>query len=65
MNEILKYISAAVFGGGVAYGALRQEIASLKESVKLYQPYGERLAAIESKIDLLISLKRNNETYLN
>ena len=52
--EILKFIGAAIFGGGVAYGAFRTEIGSLKEAVKLYQPYGERLAAIEAKIDILI-----------
>jgi hypothetical protein len=54
MMEILKFIAAAVFGGGVAYGAFRTEISSLKEAVKLYQPYGERLAAIEAKLDILI-----------
>lgn len=61
--EVAKFVIASIFGGGVAYGALRAEIASLKETVKLYQPYGERLAAIESKLDLLISIKRGNETH--
>ena len=52
--EVVKFVVAAIFGGGIAYGALRTEIASLKETVKLYQPYGERLAAIEAKLDILI-----------
>ena len=52
--EVVKFILAAIFGGGVSYGALRTEISSLKDAVKLYQPYGERLAAIEAKLDILI-----------
>ena len=61
--EIIKFVAAAIFGGGVAYGAFRAEITSLKDAVKLYQPYGERLAAIESKLDILIKL-RSNETHI-
>ena len=54
MDEWLKMTLTALFGVGVSYGIMKTEISTLKEQLKEMQLYGERLAAIEAKIDILI-----------
>jgi len=54
MNEWIKFTITGLFGIGVSYGILKTEIRTLKEQIKSTQLYGERLAAIEAKIDILI-----------
>ena len=57
--EIVKFIAAALFGSGVSYGIMRAEIKSIKEKIAEGRMYGERLAAIEAKIDFLINQQKN------
>jgi len=51
----LKFIFSALIGGGVAWGSLRAEIYAMKEKLNSQSLHGERLAAIEAKIDILIN----------
>jgi hypothetical protein len=60
MIDIVKILAAALFGGGVAYGALRTQIQSLKETMKQYNGHSERLATIEAKLDILLNKSFNN-----
>ena len=60
MVDIIKFAAAAVFGGGVAYGALRTEIQIIKDQVKQYNGHAERLATIEAKLDILLNKTFNS-----
>lgn len=41
-------------GGGIAYGSMKAEINHIKRTIEDMSKHGERLAAIEAKIDLLL-----------
>jgi hypothetical protein len=59
MEELAKFTITGLFGVGVSYGILKTEVRTLKDQIKNTQLYGERLAAIEAKIDILI--KKDNK----
>ena len=54
MVEIIKAVIASILGGAVAYGYMKAEINQIRETIKSQHSYGERLAAIEAKIDILL-----------
>jgi len=58
MEEWAKFTITALFGVGVSYGILKTEIKTLKDQIKSTNLYGERLAAIEAKIDILLNDKK-------
>jgi hypothetical protein len=58
MDEWVKFTITGLFGVGVSYGILKTEIRTLKEQIKNTNLYGERLAAIEAKIDILLNEKK-------
>jgi hypothetical protein len=55
MPEIIQNIVSALIGGGIAYGTMKAEIKAIKEQIAEHKLYGERLAAIEAKIDFIIN----------
>ena len=62
--EVVKLVIAAFFGGGIAWGAMKSEVANIKETIKHHQTHGERLATIEAKLDLLLTqIKRDERNY--
>jgi len=54
IDEFIKCTLTAFFGVGVSYGIFKTEIKAIKEQIKSTNMYGERLAAIEAKLDILI-----------
>ena len=58
MDEWVKFTITGLFGVGVSYGILKTEIRTLKDQIKNTNLYGERLAAIEAKIDILLKEKK-------
>ena len=52
--DIIKLVIAALFGAGLAWGAMKAEVANIKETIKQHQTHGERLATIEAKLDILL-----------
>ena len=54
MVDMIKFVVAALFGGGLAWGAMKTEVANIKEAIKQHQTHGERLATIEAKLDILL-----------
>jgi hypothetical protein len=59
MDEWIKFTITGLCGVSLSYGIMKTEIGTLKEQLKSTQLYGERLAAIEAKIDILI--KKENK----
>jgi len=55
IEAIIQNIAAAAIGGGIAYGSMKAEIKAIKEQINEHKLYGERLAAIEAKIDFIIT----------
>jgi hypothetical protein len=55
MSENIKYIIALLFGSGVTYGMLRTEVREMKEKIADYKLFGERLASIEGKLDIVLN----------
>lgn len=56
--EVIKFAAATLFGGGIVYGSVISEIKVMKQQLQDSKAYGERLAAIEAKLDLLITKKQ-------
>lgn len=52
--DLIKMVIASIFGAGLTYGTMRTEIALMKKQLNDYSKYGERLATIEAKLDILI-----------
>lgn len=65
MMDIIKFVIAALFGGGLAWGAMKTEVVNIKEQIKQHASYGERLATIEAKLDILLrqTLKENESNF--
>ena len=54
MVDIVKFLAAAIFGGGLAWGAMKAEVSNIKEVIKEHGTHGERLATIEAKLDIIL-----------
>ena len=52
--ELLQTIFGAVMGGGIVYGTIKSDIAHIKENLKEKHDHSDRLARLETKIDLII-----------
>lgn len=57
MVEILKAVVATLIGGAISYGYMKAEINQIKQAIQQHQNHAERLAAIEAKIDILLTKK--------
>jgi hypothetical protein len=55
MFEVFKFSIAALLGAGVVYGTIKTEIKQIKKELDEYSKHAERLAAIEAKIDFIVS----------
>jgi hypothetical protein len=53
--ELLQTIFGAVMGGGIVYGTIKSDIAHIKDNLKEKHDHSERLARLETKIDLILS----------
>jgi hypothetical protein len=53
--ELLQTIFGAVMGGGIVYGSIRTDIRHIKDNLKEKHDHSERLARLETKIDLILS----------
>lgn len=59
--EILQSIFGALLGGGIVYGTIKSDISHIKDNLKDKHDHSERLARLETKIDLIINKYLNNE----
>jgi hypothetical protein len=59
--ELLQTIFGAVMGGGIVYGTIKSDIAHIKDNLKEKHDHSERLARLETKIDLILSKHIGNE----
>jgi hypothetical protein len=57
MVEIIKAVVATLLGGAISYGYMKAEITQIKQAIQQHQNHAERLAAIEAKIDILLTKK--------
>lgn len=55
MEELVKYLLSSILGAAFIYGKFKTEIEHIKTELNSKSNHGERLAAIESKIDILIN----------
>lgn len=52
--ELLQTIFGAVMGGGIVYGTIKTDISHIKDQLKDKKDHGDRLARLETKIDIII-----------
>jgi len=55
MVENIKFLLAVLIGSGVTYGTVQTEIKYIKQQLQDHSKHAERLAAIEAKVDFIIS----------
>lgn len=53
--ELLQTIFGAVLGGGIVYGTIKSDIAHIKDNLKEKHDHSDRLARLETKIDLILA----------
>jgi archaellum component FlaG (FlaF/FlaG flagellin family) len=54
-SEIIFSIVTFIFCSGVVYGALSNRIKNLEKSIHENKDIGERLAKIETKVEILVN----------
>lgn len=55
MIEVIKAVAATLVGGAISYGYMKAEINQIKQAIQQHQTHAERLAAIEAKLDILLT----------